>query len=467
LSNGDLATAVALATAAMSSPGTPPITNLPLRIWQVLYDLAAPQRAAELAMGLDQGGAANLNDTPIADLLNLHVAHAHRFALCLAQCRTIEAFCACAEPAAQRAAMIVAFLRAVHNVVASQHLWEAGRVLARQLAALWPRIGFRLLAPHLRRLLAAAEGFSAAAKRAAREFRRDLRTLGWLLQHCYELRQYAKPLVSEFAMRGARMNHAPETLAVAIGIAANAGALEAGGPLYVALDAVDDIRKAAVCDKFPSETNRLWVIREAWQAVEDLGYWPKEAAAATEADTLTACADRHAQLQAAAHAAQDVAAIERLTATPANFNFLDPECMAEDCWQDWADDAWYDDWSTDGNDDDWWGPEYAEPSGPLGLLNVPAPPAPPASPNTAATTQLCLAPDAYRCALSGHLCSQPVRAPSGVLYERSLITAWLSWNKVCPVSGDSLVATQLFEEVEVASSLARWLTDAGAASVTQ
>lgn len=450
----DIATAVAIAVASMKQPGTPPLPQLRARLWQVLYHLTTPQCAAEQARQADDG--VRNNDTPMEELLVEHVAHAHRIAFCFAQFGVLAAACECAEDTQHRGAVLVACLGTIQNLVASPHLWSPGRLLARQLTVLWPRFGFKLLAPHLRRLLSNSESGATTAVRAARELRRDLRTLGWVLHHSPELRQYAAPLCAELAMKAARGNHPAKTLAVAVGAAANAGALQEAGPLRRTLEAVEDRRKSAVREAFPSETTRLWIIEEAWGIVEELGYWP--VALVLEEDD--AVAGREAEL----------AAISKLhpLAGAWQFDFLadpvfeggEPNAESDVFGEDWDPEQAYGD---DDADDDWtWGPQYAEAIGPLGILNVPAPPLPLSTDGRrTATVLLCEAPDAFRCAISGQLCCDPVRTPGGILYERSSIAAWLSWNKVCPVTGVPLLHTELVGDTSVSAAVAAWLSGAG------
>jgi len=466
LAAGDLAIAVAVATATMREPATPAVPHLQVRLCQVLYELSTPQVSAEMATHPEEDSG----NTPIEERLRMHIAHSHRLALCLVQFKVINSACVCAEDAQQRGAILVHTLRLIHNLTASQHLSSSGRVIARHLAVLWPRFGFRFLAPHLRRLLTTAEGCSRAAHQAQRELRRDLRTLGWVLHHCHELRQYARPLCAELAMKAAKGNHTPETLAVAVGAAANSGALEDRGPLYHALDSVDIGRKAAVCEKFPVESNRLWVIGEAWQVVEDLGFWPACSAGASGDP------DAHDQAMAAQAAAADLAAIARLTGS-LDFEFFDdPECDAWDSYADWDDhdDEWAE-WpdldDTAGNGEAPWELQHLEASGPLGFLCVPPPPPPPqratgqASIRQEVTTLLCLAPEAFRCNFDGSLCLRPVRTPEGVLYDKESILAWLSWNKVCPVTGTALGTEALVEDADMGQGISAWLAASGEASV--
>merc|ERR1711957_546363 len=145
------------------------------------------------------------------------------------------------------------------------------------MVMLWSRLGLRLLAPHLRRLLSTACSGSKGAAQAAAAFRGNMRTLGWLLHHTPELRSHLRPLCSELAMKVTTGAHPAETYAVVIGAEANSNAFvqECGGSqLWITLSSMDSGYKAAIQQCFPQETNKLWVIPEAWGLVEDLGLWP-------------------------------------------------------------------------------------------------------------------------------------------------------------------------------------------------
>eukprot|EP00928_Gymnodinium_smaydae_P021679 TRINITY_DN18487_c0_g1_i1.p1 TRINITY_DN18487_c0_g1~~TRINITY_DN18487_c0_g1_i1.p1 ORF type:complete len:664 (-),score=125.15 TRINITY_DN18487_c0_g1_i1:192-2114(-) len=470
LGRADLATAVAIAVAGMKGPSNSISLQLRPRLWQILCDLSTPQFAAEhLAQ-------AELNSTPIEELVGQHCVYAHRMSVCLAQFGALEALCDCAEDSRQRSAVLVPCLRMIHNLTASPNLWSPGRILARQMAFLWQRFGFRLLVPQLRRLLATSESSGNAGLVAAREFRRDLRTLGWVLHHAPEVREHARPVCVELSMKVARGDHPAETLAVAVGVVANADALNDRGRLYAMLDDVEDRRKQEVCATFPSETNRLWIIEQAWDIVEDLGYWPKDQPSAPEANADSGLADA---LQREA----DFAAMRKLQPTAGAgyfFDFLDPECDCDAPYEDWEDDE---DWadscgyygysqldSEEAEADE--GDYEPAPDGPLGWLGVAPPPAPgsleleiPVAAESGSSLKLapmallCSAPDPYRCALDGRLClEEPVRTQNGVLFARRSIAAWLAWNKVCPVTGAPLALADLVPDTAVGEAIASWLS---------
>lgn len=268
--------------------------------------------------------------------------------------------------------------------------------------------------------------------------------------------------------RGER--HPAETLAVAVGLAANAGALTDRGPLYLALDGVDKKRKAAVCEKFPKETDasRLWVIPEAWDVCEDLGFWPKSPPEdSTKSSKPTP---------------QELAVIAALRPWQADqlggmgivysFTFADPDFQPWDPYEDWdeGDPEWRlgFDSAAEAEDAPWYAggePLQPEGAGPLGYLNVDPPMPPPAPPTTDGSapdrrtpiSMLCMAPESFRCAIEGRVCSEPVRTPQGILYERTSILTWASWNQVCPVTGAPLAAAELQDEVPVSESIAGWL----------
>jgi len=273
-------------------------------------------------------------------------------------------------------------------------------------------------------------------------------------------------------MKVAQGEHPPETLAVAVGTVANSGALADRGALYNMLEAVDEIRKVHVCQRFPSETNRLWVIKESWQVVEDLGFWPQGVMGdGREEDSQEA--------EEAENRAADEAAIARLTQEAFAFHFVD-DITSEAC-EPYAEAEWNEDddeWNEKREWDYWENVEnffveeedFPNAKGPLGRLGVPPPAPPPETPlpgislpvtgqrRRAPLDLLCEGPEAYRCTIDGRLCSEPVRTPEGVLYERSSILSWLAWNKVCPLTGSPLAAASLVEDTEVMESLGEWVS---------
>mmetsp|Transcript_69282 Transcript_69282/g.129380 ORF Transcript_69282/g.129380 Transcript_69282/m.129380 type:complete len:620 (-) Transcript_69282:51-1910(-) len=464
LARGDLALAVSTAVAGMTGPGVPGVWQV--RLWQVLYHLSTPASLIEQVGLGDASGRVQSSNRPMEEIAGMQVSQALRLALCLAQFDAIAAACACASDPDHRGAILVSCMRTLHNLTASPYLQDAGRVLARTLVVHWPRFGPRLLAPHLRRLLTTAEARGKASTQAERELRRDLRTLGWLLHHAPELATQAGPLCAELAMKASKGSHSPETLAVAVGAAANAGLLKGACPLTTALAAVDPKRKAMVCVQFPKETNRLWVVEDAWDIVEDLGFWPKSEASAPSqpAPPLPLGQEDRALYEAFASDLLLPWSNPHMQDGPMAYRLLDPAC--DTCEP-------YDGWDED--DGDWYewqdfesapGAEYElqemqtyqgrgiDASGPLGLLQVPAPLPPPAeAPHSPALSLICLAPEAIRCAIDGRICLEPVRTPGGILYNRPSIAAWLSWSRQCPLTGQALSMADMSDDFAVASAV--------------
>ena len=218
-----------------------------------LCQLCTPQVAAELA---GQVGSETGQIISMAHMLEEHVAHAHRFAACLVQFGALDAICegcAIGGSAKQKGVVLTWCLRAIRNAAASLHCVAAARLLARQVILLWSRLGCRLLAPHLRRLLGAASGGGSFAEQAARTLRGDMRTLGWLLHHSPELRPHLRPLCTELTMKAITSANTADTIAVIIGAAANANALVqdlGGAQLYQMLDLMPAESKLAVQQVF-------------------------------------------------------------------------------------------------------------------------------------------------------------------------------------------------------------------------
>lgn len=486
LAQGDVATAVAIAVSTMRSSGSSsPPPQLQLRVWQVLCHLSTPQCAAELLGQVDADGA-QLNDTPIMYLLDLHVAHAHRLALCLVQFDAFEAAMACAENPRQRSAILGFCLRIVHNLVASPHLWAPGRIIARRLAVLWPKFGIRLLAPHFRRLLGSTATSRTEIARSTRELRRDLRTLGWVLHHAPELRAQAGPLCAELAMKVAHGDqHSAETLAVAVGAVANAGLLtNRNTPLFYKLNSVDAERKQSARLAFPSETGRLWVVRSAWDIVEELGYWPQEPEPESTEPALGY--DYFDNGATAPVDGDDSEAASRRANLPFSWGFLDADPDDWEFNEQWQYDDYWDEsephstdetesWDASDLGGDWYAAQVIHDVGPLGLMNISPPEAPPAPPSEFTsshifstggllrppTALLCEAPDAFRCSIDGSICREPVisvataRGPA-ILYDRANISAWLSHSNVCPVTGDPLTLQDLHETSCMAEAITSW-----------
>lgn len=454
LANQDFALAIFMAVSAMRAGNG----RLKLKLWQVLQELATFQFFSSEVSSFRQSS----EETPLQDIVAEYPSYAHGLAYCLLQADALEACCdlvAGSAEAPQRVGIIMACLQMLHCLAASDQLWSSGRLLARRIAILWPRFGYRVLAPHLRRLVASTEAGGLSASASNRELRRDLRTLGWLLHHAPELSALAAPLATEITLRLLRSNAAPETLAVAIGVVANASALDKETPLVDALAAMDEVQKEAVQEKFPEETQRrLWIIEAAWPIIEELGLWPTES---TETSTDEETTKRQ----------KDIDAIAHLTPKVEGFSSVLPGGV-----DDVELATWGHEWETEQQEaEDAAGAtaevlaaeaavevsKSAKLSGPLGDLNVPAPGPKTLGRRSALFSQLATSPKDLRCALDGRLCTEPVfAAPNGdlldVLYQRSSILAWLSQRQVCPITGVALQAEDLLPAVDRCAALLNW-----------
>ncbi|CAJ1345216.1 unnamed protein product [Effrenium voratum] len=431
LANGDLSLAVFCAVSALRAPGLRASGRLKLRVWQLLQELSTFQFFASEISPLRERS----DETPLQDFEAQHPGYAHGLALCLLQADALEACCdlvvANAE-ATQRVGVIIGCLRMLHSLSASDRLWASGRLLARRIAVLWPRFGYRVLAPHLRRLAASEAG-------AQGELRRDLRTLAWLLYHAPELAELARPLAAEMALR--LLKGSPETLAVAIAAAANAGALTEG-TLLDALSAMESTQKEAVQQRFPEETNqRLWIVEAAWPVIEELGLWPAE-------EDSEAAEKRRA----------DIEAIAKLTPEVEGFNSVLPGGVDE------AKENWGDDWEAEQQQAEAAQTKADKPCSmpiTLGALGVPLPGPQSLGSRSQLFAHLCSSPSELHCSLDGRLCTEPVLAAPGgelldVLFQRSSILCWLSQRQVCPVTGVALHAEDLLPAVDRCAALLLW-----------
>lgn len=200
------------------------------------------------------------------------------------------------------------------------------------------------------------------------------------------------------------------------------------------------------------------MVSDSWQLVEDLGFWPRTPLGGALVEDESERAARQRGL--------DLAAIMKLYTGFSADDYDEPpeyECAPPHCgWDpnDWEDagDGWgdWDQFEEQGDWSNWW---EAQPSGPMGSLDTPLPPQLPrlTRRGCAATEIVCSAPEDFRCCLNGKLCDRPVRTPAGVLYNLEGISAWLIWNKVCPVRGDPLSPAELQEDSETAAAFTRWL----------
>ena len=66
-------------------------------------------------------------------------------------------------------------------------------------------------------------------------------------------------------------------------------------------------------------------------------------------------------------------------------------------------------------------------------------------------------PTTFLCAINGHMLQHPVRAPSGLVFERSTIEHWLSLHgSVCPLTHEPLSLTELEPDTETQLQIVEW-----------
>lgn len=66
-------------------------------------------------------------------------------------------------------------------------------------------------------------------------------------------------------------------------------------------------------------------------------------------------------------------------------------------------------------------------------------------------------PAEFACRINGHLMKDPVRTPSGIVFERDTIVLWLQTRgSICPITGDPLTVEELREDPELRQGIMRW-----------
>ena len=79
------------------------------------------------------------------------------------------------------------------------------------------------------------------------------------------------------------------------------------------------------------------------------------------------------------------------------------------------------------------------------------------SPTTGKEVSAAGVPRELRCAINGHLMRDPVKTPSGHVFERETIELWLrTRGSVCPISGAPLTAAELEPEAELRRAIMRY-----------
>jgi hypothetical protein len=66
-------------------------------------------------------------------------------------------------------------------------------------------------------------------------------------------------------------------------------------------------------------------------------------------------------------------------------------------------------------------------------------------------------PKEYLCAINGHVMQDPVRSPSGTVYEKATIELWLSTRgSICPITHEALTKEDLIEDKELRNQIKRY-----------
>eukprot|EP00439_Symbiodinium_sp_Y106_P028383 s1238_g3.t1 len=482
LGNGDLGLVACSAVAAMRTPGLRASVRLKRSLWRSLKELASSHYfSSSLSVSKEKS-----SEMDLGDLVSEHPPFAHAMASCLIQADALEVCCDAAGSTAEaedRLMVVSACMELLHSLCTGPNSWGASKLMGRRITVLWPRFGYRVLAPQLRRLLHASESGGSAA-RAARELRRDLRTMAWLLYHAPELGPFARPLAAEVAARCAQSSAAPETLAIAVACAANAGALNVAEgahketTLLETLGNLEQATKSAVqlC-LYEESDQRLWIVREAWPVVESLGLWPaSEETARREAD-IAAIAKLQPDDGAGFSAILPGGVDEEMGVELAKAELPEAEAMPpveavaeaeEVCVAD-APSKEEEALSQAASGGEAVKDSQRQSPGPppLGALGIPSPePSAHIGGARGLFSALCSAPPELRCAIDGRICTEPtLAAPGGdlldVLYQRSSIMCWLSHRNVCPVTGVPLKVEDLIPASDRSLTLLHWAARLG------
>jgi len=224
LARGDVALAVAVASEALGAAIPAGLPQWSARLAHILQQLATPDSCIYLLQCAEPGK--DFNSTPIEDIQTKQITHCHIVAISFVQFNTFDRALHAAEGPAHRHVILSELLRAAHSLAGSRGHFEPGRLISRCFAFDFMRLGFRFLAPFVRKLID-----TSAGAEAGRLLRHTCRALSWLLVHSeldgnLLLANSLKPLVSEWTLRSASRGTPAASLAVLFMLAGNAGALE-------------------------------------------------------------------------------------------------------------------------------------------------------------------------------------------------------------------------------------------------
>jgi len=246
LVRGDVALAVAVIAEALGSPKPAGLPLWSVRLVQLLHQLSSPDSFVWLLQRAEPGK--DFNATSIAEMQDRQFNHSFAVALSVVQFNTLDHCVSAAEEPTQRQSILVATLRAVHSLVAGQSLKRPGWLLSRWVALDFARLGYRFLAPLVRKLVDGSQN-----PEPARLLRHTCLTLSWLLFHAESdgvsfLSVSLRPLATEWAMRAFTARLPPETLAALLTLAVNCGAVDRGGPLRALVEPAVSQLKGSVED---------------------------------------------------------------------------------------------------------------------------------------------------------------------------------------------------------------------------
>eukprot|EP00929_Paragymnodinium_shiwhaense_P089849 TRINITY_DN50035_c0_g1_i2.p1 TRINITY_DN50035_c0_g1~~TRINITY_DN50035_c0_g1_i2.p1 ORF type:complete len:590 (+),score=122.96 TRINITY_DN50035_c0_g1_i2:54-1823(+) len=415
----DLVAAVAAATAALrpeKHAGRGIHGDISVALARALQGLTTP---AAFMAGLQRSSAPDTAETSIDVLNDWQMCHLQNVTLSLIQFDSLAVAAAAGDSADARAGVAAALLSLIGALVSRACLAGTAQLLGRHLAVHFAAFGHRLLAPLMRRLLSASEAGKPAAAANSRALRAHLRTIRWLLHHSSELRPLLWPLCSEWFLRAARYGSVgSETSAAALAAVAFVEVLPE--PVIQILASLDDDERQALRSFITQEAALGPIETEAWRCLASFGLWDNGAELCASAS--------YASEQERASSKESADAVDALGDAD----------VAADAWRAETE------FEVHGS----------RPLGPCawpGLLTSPV------TDSGGSMTVLRTAPAEYRCAIDGRICREPCRSPTGVLFERKTIEAWLRSNPVCAVSGVPLVVTDLLEDAYTRDSIAAWL----------
>jgi len=248
LARGDAGTAVAVLAEAFGAPAAPGLPQWYVRLARLLQGLVLPDAFFWLLQCFDSG--TDFNSTPIGLLQAKLRVYCEVLAHSFVQFHLVERVLQAAEEPTQRQQLLAALLRALHGLVAGRSLARPGRLIGRGVSFDFMRVGYRFVAPLVRKLI---DGSPHAAE-AGRLLRRTCSLLSWLLVHAEAdgnsfLGDSSRPLAHEWLLRALGVGTPPGCLLPLLALAANSLALQPGAEIPAALEpALGSLREQALAD---------------------------------------------------------------------------------------------------------------------------------------------------------------------------------------------------------------------------